>query len=375
MDNKTLSLNQSICAVLLFNFGSSVIMGISTKVAQDAWISIIIATVLTIPLFMMYGRILNNFPGKNVYEISETVFGKVGGKIVSAFMVSYCIFLASLVMRNYSEFTQIGTLVETPQEPILILLVITTVYLARSGIKTVGKWSVLMLFVVISVVVLILLVSINQMELSSMLPIFEHSFSDIFWTAVRIISFPYAETVVFLCLGCCFAANESRTKIFLRSLFFGFFIFMNISIRNLTLLGQKMIELSYFPSFVTARIIEVGDFLSRIEGSISTNFLLAGIVKISICLLGAAKGLKEILNLPDFKPMVMPAALTAFALSLTNYGSTMEMFEFVAYYAYYALPFQLIIPLALLIFGEVYKRKHSPKKASAPKAIPRPAEM
>ena len=85
---------------------------------------------------------------------------------------------------------------------------------------------------------------------------------------MRIISFPYAETVVFLCLGCCFAANESRTKIFLRSLFFGFFIFMNISIRNLTLLGQKMIELSYFPSFVTARIIEVGDFLSRIEGSI-----------------------------------------------------------------------------------------------------------
>ena len=374
MDNKTLSLNQSICAVLLFNFGSSVIMGISTKVAQDAWISIIIATVLTIPLFMMYGRILNNFPGKNVYEISETVFGKVGGKIVSAFMVSYCIFLASLVMRNYSEFTQIGTLVETPQEPILILLVITTVYLARSGIKTVGKWSVLMLFVVISVVVLIFLVSINQMELSSMLPIFEHSFSDIFWTAVRIISFPYAETVVFLCLGCCFAANESRTKIFLRSLFFGFFIFMNISIRNLTLLGQKMIELSYFPSFVTARIIEVGDFLSRIEGSISTNFLLAGIVKISICLLGAAKGLKEILNLPDFKPMVMPAALTAFALSLTNYGSTMEMFEFVAYYAYYALPFQLIIPLALLIFGEVYKESTLRKKR-APESHPRPAEM
>ena len=39
----------------------------------------------------MYGRILNNFPGKNVYEI-ETVFES--GKIISA-LVSYCIFLAS----------------------------------------------------------------------------------------------------------------------------------------------------------------------------------------------------------------------------------------------------------------------------------------
>ena len=46
MDNKTLGLNQSICAVLLFTFGSSEDMGISTK-KPDAWISIII-TVLTI---------------------------------------------------------------------------------------------------------------------------------------------------------------------------------------------------------------------------------------------------------------------------------------------------------------------------------------
>ena len=51
----------------------------------------------------------------------------------------------------------------------------------------------------------------------------------------------------------------------------------------------------------------------------------------------------------------------------------MEMFEFVAYYAY-ALPFQLIIPLALLIFGEVYKES-TLRKSERPESHPRPAEM
>ena len=58
------------------------------------------------------------------------------------------------------------------------------------------------------------------------------------------------------------------------ALLFSFVIFENIVLRNLTLLGKKMIEVNYFPSFVTARVVEAGDFLSRIEGSISTNFLL-----------------------------------------------------------------------------------------------------
>jgi spore germination protein KB len=251
--------------------------------------------------------------------------------------------------------------------PILILLVITTAYLARSGPRAIGKWSVIMILIVLLVIGFILIISFNQMKLDTLLPVMEFPFKEILFTSFQIITFPYAETIVFLCIGCSFPGERKNKGIFLGALLFSFVIFENIVLRNLTLLGKKMIEVNYFPSFVTARVVEAGDFLSRIEGSISTNFLLAGIVKIAVCLLAASKGLKSLLNLQDYKAMVAPSALMAFALALLHVHSTMEMFEFVQYYAYFALPFQLAVPLLLFIFGEVYIRKNGLKPQKPPK--------
>lgn len=131
METKSMSRNQAIVAITLFTFGSSVVMGINSNVGQDIWIAILLASVLTVPLFLMYARILDNFPNKNLFEISEILFGKVFGKIVTVLLVWYSLYLAALVLRNYSEFTQVGTMLETPQVPILILFVITTAYLAK----------------------------------------------------------------------------------------------------------------------------------------------------------------------------------------------------------------------------------------------------
>ena len=217
-------------------------------------------------------------------------------------------------------------MLETPQVPILILLVITTAYLARSGPRAIGKWSVIMILIVLLVIGFILIISFNQMKLDTLLPVMEFPFKEILFTSFQIITFPYTETIVFLCIGCSFPGERKNKGIFLGALLFSFVIFENIVLRNLTLLGKKMIEVNYFPSFVTARVVEAGDFLSRIEGSISTYFLLAGIVKIAVCLLAASKGLKSLLTLQDYSAMVAPSALMAFALALLHVHSTMEMF-------------------------------------------------
>ena len=86
METKSMSRNQAIVAITLFTFGSSVVMGINSNVGQDIWIAILLASVLTVPLFLMYARILDNFPNKNLFEISEILFGKVFGKIVTVLL-------------------------------------------------------------------------------------------------------------------------------------------------------------------------------------------------------------------------------------------------------------------------------------------------
>lgn len=365
MPSDQLTRNQAVFSIVLFNFGSSVVMGISTNVKQDTLLAILLATLMGLVLFLMYARILALFPKKSLFEISEELFGKIGGKIITVLLVWYSIHLAALVLRNFTEFTQTSSMLETPQLPIMIVMTLTTVYLARSNMRAVGKWSVVAFFLVLFVVLLTFAAALPQSHLDGLLPLLEHPVGEILKTSFQITSFPYAETVVFLCLGGSFSRKKPYGT-FLWSLLLTMVIFLMVFIRNLILLGPKVMSLSFFPSYDTARTIEIGDFLARIEGLISSNFLLAGIVKISVCLLAGAKGLARLFGLEGPKPLVLPVGLLAMALCAILYKNTMEMFSFLSYYAYYAFPFQVIIPLAVFLAGEIHTRRKKGKGVSGP---------
>lgn len=357
MQKEKVTINQAMFSVVLFNFGSSVVMGVNTDVNQDAWIAILVAALISVPLFFMYSRMLQLFPGKNLFQTAELLFGTVGGKIIAVLFTWYALHLAALVLRNFSEFTQVSTMPTTPQLPIMILMMLTAVYLARSGMAAIGKWSIIASMFILFVVFFTVAASIHQMKIVDLLPILSSPPEKLVKASMQVFAFPFGETVLFLCLGDSLDRNTGSSKMFMRALVIVLIIFLLVFLRNLTLLGNSLMNASYFPSYVTVRIIEVGDFLERIEGSISSNFLLAGIVKITVCLLAAGKGLASIFRLRNGATLLFPVGMLALAFCAMLYHSTMEMFAFIQIYFYYALPFQVILPFIIWIAGEFHARK------------------
>lgn len=359
MENQNVSFSQYLFSIVLFNFGSSVVLGINNSVGQDTWISILLGAVLAVPLFCAYSRLTTLFPQTDLFTILQTVFGKVAGKVLVAVFTWYSLHLAALVLGNFTEFTQTSSLPETPRLPIMILMILTTVYLARKGMKGIGKWSMINIFVVVFVVFFSFLAAIPQIKMDALMPFFEHSPDKLFKSSVEILTFPYAETVVFFALADAFKKKENPYKMLLVSLSIVVSLFLIIFVRNIATLGRTLSSINYFPSYMTARTMGIGDFLARIEGSISTNFLLAGIVKIAVCLLAASKGIASLFNLPNYQSIVLPVGLLTMGITSTLYESIMDMFKFIEVYAFYAFPFQVILPVAALIAGEIYVRKHN----------------
>ena len=356
MSIKCVTFNQALFSMILFNFGSSVIIGINTKVGQDTWISVLLAMLLAVPGLMVYARIIRLFPEKNLYEIIDELLGKIGGKIVAGLLVWYAVHLCALVLRNFSEFIKIAAMPETPQLPIMAMMILIAAYLARGGMPAIGKWSAFVLFPVSFIVLFTVLLAIPQMEISHFFPVFTHEPAAIAESAFQIFSFPFMEPVLFLFLAGAFQKKDNPYKLYFYTLLTTGFLFLLIFARNLCLLGAPMMEIQYFPSYVAARIISIGDFLARVEGSISINFILAGITKITVCLLAASQGLAGLFGAEDHKIFIMPVSMLVLALCAIVYDNTMEMFLFIDYYPFYALPFQVIIPLAIWILGEIHRK-------------------
>lgn len=65
----------------------------------------------------------------------------------------------------------------------------------------------------------------------------------------------------------------------------------------------------------------------------------------------------ELFNVRDHKRLVMPISLLVLALSSVLFESMPELIEFIKAYRFYALPFQVFIPLLIWIVAEIKTRE------------------
>lgn len=352
-----ISSKQAIAILVMFLFGSSVVLGISSELGQDTLIALFISVIFFIPFIIVYSRIIKIFPGKDIFTIFDELFGKIIGKVFTALIVWYGLHLGALVLRNFSEFIQIVSMNKTPELVLIIAMIIIVIYLTKSGIESLGKWSIVTFTITISVVIITLIFASSKAEFSNLLPFFTHTPKEILKSSYNILSFPFAETVLFTTLACSLKKKDSPYKIYLYSILIALIIFVVIMARNTVVAGIPTIKASYFPSYTSARLTGIGDFLTRIEGSITINFILAGITKITVCLLAASKGMAHLFKISNYRTLVTPTAFLMVTLCIIMYTNVTEMFAFIPIYSIYAIPFQVIIPLIMWITAEIKIRK------------------
>ncbi len=364
MGKEQITKRQALYIIVLFIFGSSVIVGGGSEAKQDSWLSLLMAAAAVLPVTLVYARIIRLYPGQDLFAILETLFGKIFGKVFIVLMSWYALHLAALVLRNFSEFIQITAMPETPQLPLMIAMMLVTAYIAKSGIEALGRWSLVVLPIVILVILLTTILAIPKMDFSNILPVADHDFGTVTSGAFSVFAFPFAETVLFLSVASAVKTADSAYKIYFKAIVLAAISLLVVVIRNIEVLGPATINASYFPSFSAARIIEVGNFLTRIEGVISMNFILTGVIKITLCLLAAAKGTARLFGINDYRRVVMPVGILAVALCAIVFENTMQMFAFLPIYQFYAIPFQIIIPIIIWIMAEVKKKREKSTKAA-----------
>lgn len=357
MTSEKLSANQLIFLIILFVLGSSIIMGVSNLAEQDSWLSIIMGIIIAIPVVVMYARIIKLNPGLSLFDIAENLFGKFWGKTITILFIWYAIHLGAMVSCNFTKYVELTTLLETPEIVVSIILLGTAFYLIKSKIQTFGKWGIVALPIMLIMVGFTVILSTKNINLESLMPMFDHKISLVINDTFRIWSFPLIEVVLFLCMADVFNKNDNPYKIYITAVVIGGVVLLIIFLRNLLVLGEYMNETAYFPSYVVARIIRLGEFITRIEGVITANFILAGVTKISVCLLAAAKGVSKLLKEKNYHKVVLPTALLMLTTCTILYPDIMGMFDFINVYLIYAFPFQIIIPVLIWITSEIKAKK------------------
>ncbi len=348
--------HQSIVLVATFIFGSTLILGTGGDAKQDAWLAILVAIPMVIPALFVYARLLSLYPGKDLFDILNRVFGSFIGKFIALFFIWYAFHLGALVIRNFSEFMEIAAMPETPPMVIIFSMGLVCILALKDGIELLARLATFLLPFILLLIIIVVPLSLTQAHPENLKPILYEGWKPVIKGAFSTFSFPFGETIIFTMVLSTLKTKKSPYKSFYFALVISIIIMLIITLRNIMVLGH-MASMVYFPSYIAVSVINIGDFLQRIEVTVAVIFLFAGFIKISVCLYAACNGITKIFNLGDYRRFVAPIGLFMLICADNIYENTMEMLEWIKYYPYYVIPFQIILPIIILIGAEIKVRK------------------
>lgn len=352
-DKIKISQYQLVTLLTGFMIGSSIILNPAVSAKQDCWLGFLLGWAGGYILIGIYTYIAILNPSKNLVKILKENFGNVFGSIISILYIWYFIHLAALVLRNFGEFIISVTFPETPILFDIVSLSVVILYAVKKGIEVLARYSEVYIGVLVLILLIIFFLVLHEFDWSNFKPVLSRGMSPVFKAGFSTLSFPFGETVIFLMIFPYLNKQQNMFKINYISVTFVGVLLISSIIRNLLVLGTDMMMRDVFPSHMVISQIHI-----NLDPFLDIIFVMGGIVKVGICLYAASVGIKEIFNLEDYSPFVIPITAFTISLSIWVYSNAIEMITWaVEIWPYYSIPFQIVIPIVLLLVSYIKKKK------------------
>jgi len=108
--------------------------GLVEKAREDAWITVLLACLISLLSLWMLLRVSRVFPDQTTVEANVKVFGRFIGFLLNAMLVVYFMFFTITGVRSMAEIVRAEMLPFTPLEMIVIAMLLTVLYSAWDGL-------------------------------------------------------------------------------------------------------------------------------------------------------------------------------------------------------------------------------------------------
>lgn len=346
-----ISSQQLLFLIAGFVQGSILLIDFTVGITEhQTWLVILAGFAVTTPVILSYAALAKRFPGMNLVQINDMVYGRFLGKVLSIYYIFFILMTLSFNIRDVGELYSTFLMTDTPFIFLLVVFAATCAYAVTKGLEVLARVSHLFvvteLFVIISTFILL----IDQMNFSNFLPFFELPFVKIFQGIHIVSTIPFGETVVFLMIMGCLNKTEHAVKNAFLGLLIGGISLLIVAVRNTAVLGRTQ-TIWTSTSFQSIRLIDIGTVLTRMDFLIGIAQTILIFLKCSIFLYVLVVSLSQLFGLKSYLPLVLPLAGIEVIIAATVYQSPVDhaMITQNAGIIYSAPLIFIIPPLSLLI--------------------------
>ena len=263
------------CFFLLFLFLlGNLVTGAGAKGIQSGWILLLLLSVLTLPVLMLYRSVTT---GKKPGSVFTEPFGAHLGCLLTVLYCALAVLMAGDAIRVFADFLVINDLNDAGALGNSALLSVCVLLLLFCNTRSLAKAAWIAFPLVVLFLVGSLGISVKEMDLHRLLPLFSEepellgkSLLSSFAAGAAPAFFPVAAL-------CCTDEPEQRNGFLLAGTVSGVLL-AALALRDAAVLGGPSISLFRFPGYAAAAVRRHSEVL------ISAAFVLAQPFRAALCL-------------------------------------------------------------------------------------------
>lgn len=339
-------------AHLLTNFASGI-------TRHDTWLAVLAAVAVSIPFILVYIALARKFPGKNLIQFNDIIYGPFLGKVISMLYIWYFIVLAALNLRTMGNFIRANLMQETPAAAVLILFVFVCAWAVRNGIEVIARCSFIFVMITGVLVLIVTILLLKDVKVTNFLPVLEIPFGKFVQGTHIIAAIPFCQILVFT-MVIPYVNNAKKVKsAVLLGLLLGGLQLLVIVARDIAVLGIT-ISIMSSPPYQATLLIDIAHIITRLDILVAIVLLNTLFLRVSIYFYATVLGIAQLLRLRSHAPLTTPIGIIIICLAILVYDSIVEQSNFNAtIWPVYSAPFELLVPILSLVIAKI---RRLPKK-------------
>lgn len=323
---------------------------------QDAWLTELLffplVLLLALPIYWLWKR----FPDQSLIQYSQTIAGKVG-KLVGLLYIGYFLQSFAITLAQFGLFFTSTVMPETPVLFFYVTLVLISSYATGKGLEVIGRIAELFAPIVLIAITSVFVFIIKDMRLENLTPVLEKGPLPVLHGGL--IFTTRTTEVLWLAMLLPYLNNRQKAKpVFILSFALISLFFVIITLPVLTVYGSEQRRSLEFPFYLVVRLINIADFIERVESIHMAIWVLGIFVRITFLYYLTVLGLGQLLNLRSYKPLVLPLGSIIIPLSILIAPSLVDLQEFTSYKisTAYGLIFLFVLPSLLFLTAIIRKK-------------------
>ncbi|HWO97707.1 MAG TPA: endospore germination permease [Bacillus sp. (in: firmicutes)] len=356
-EKEKISAQQFGILVFLYTIGSTILLspsGLASIAKQDGWLAAVLGIGIGIIFILIYSALANLFPDMTFVEYSEKILGKWMGKMVSLLFVLFSFIGAATVLFHMGNFLVTQIMPGTPIQVFNATLTLVVILGLSLGIEVFARTSETFLPWVVFLLSFLILSVVPQVDIKNIQPILEDGIKPLMKASLSFTSVAALPCIVFSMIIPHVKKRENVQKVFILSMALGGMVVVMITFLTISVLGTHLTAKSAFPSYILAKKINVGNFLTRIEVIVAILWFITIYYKILLYFYACILGTAQIFRLKSYRPIIVPFGILLFFCSLIVYPNIVYAAEWDSTtWVVYAFTFGFFIPLLLFIIAKI----------------------